>query len=79
MENYKYLSQCEDFKLLLNHYSAEQMQNFEQKIKEYEENTDKDFECKYNCDYYSHSDIIVWYEGTMTTEQLFDFVETLKK
>lgn len=76
MEKYKYLSQCEDFKLLLNHYSTEQMQDFERTIKEYEESADEDFERKFNCDYYGHPDIIVWYEGAMTTVQLFDFVES---
>lgn len=78
MEKYKYLSQCKDFKLMLEHYSEEQLEDFEQAIKEYEESgkSEEDFETQ---SFYGYADIINWYEGTMTTEQLFDFVETLKK
>ncbi len=78
MENYTYLSQCKDFKLLFDHYSTEQLEDFEQAIKEYEEsgNTEENFEYQAQ---HGYSDVINWYEGTMTTEQLFDFVEPLKK
>lgn len=78
MKNYTYLSQCEDFRLVLEHYSEEQLEDFEQAIKEYEESekSEEDFETQ---SFYGYADIINWYEGTMTTEQLFVFVETLKK
>lgn len=74
MEKYKYLSQCEDFQLLFDHYSEDQLEDFEQAIKEYEESgkTEENFETQST---YGYADIINWYEGTMTTEQLFDFVE----
>lgn len=73
-DKYKYLSQCEDFNLLLNHYSESQLEDFETAIKEYEESgcSKEEFE---NQAYYGYSDVINWYEGTMDTEQLFDFVE----
>lgn len=43
-------------------------------VKEYEESgkTEENFETQST---YGYADIINWYEGTMTTEQLFDFVE----
>ncbi len=71
---YKYLSQCKDFKLLADRYSTEQLDDFERAIQEYEDSgcTEEEFE---NQAYYGFSDVINWYEGTMTTGQLFDFVE----
>ena len=63
---------------MFDHYSTEQLEDFEQAIKEYEEsgNTEENFEYQAQ---HGYSDVINWYEGTMTTEQLFDFVEPLKK
>lgn len=76
MGKYKYLSQSEDFQLLFDHYSENQLEDFEQAIKEYKESgkSEENFETQST---YGYADIINWYEGTMTTEQLFDFVETL--
>lgn len=74
MNKYSYLSQCRDFKLLLEHYPKEQLDDFECAVREYEESgrSDENYEEQA---WYGYSDIINWYEGTMTTEQLFDFVE----
>lgn len=73
-EEYKYLSQCKDFDLLCEHYSGERLRDFEHAIEEYENSScsEDDFEKQA---YYGYSDIINWYCGTMSTEQLFDFLE----
>ncbi len=78
MKKYKYLSQCEDYKLLLDHYSVEQLEDFERAIKEYEESGESEENYEYQAQH-GYSDIINWYEGTMTTRQLFDFVEPSEK
>ncbi len=74
MNKYPYLSQCRDFKLLFEHYLKEQLDDFERVVREYEESGRSDESYEEQA-WYGYSDIINWYEGTMTTEQLFDFVE----
>ena len=74
LKKYKYLAQCREFGLLYNHYSEAQLQDFENAIADYMENpTEEKFE---TAAVYGYSDIMNWYEGTITTENLFEFVET---
>lgn len=75
MAEYKYLSQCKDFKCLSEHYSNEQLEDFERAIAEYENSGESEENFEEQADY-RHSDIINWYEGLITTEDLFGFVET---
>ncbi len=77
MKKYKYLSQCKDFKRLSEHYSKEQLEDFERAIIEYEDSgtSEENFEEQAYC---GHSDIINWYEGLITTEDLFDNIEAIE-
>ena len=77
LKKYKYISMCRDFDLLYNHYSEAQLQNFDDAIAEYEENpTEANFE---DLATYGYSDIINWYEGGISTADLFEFVEAEKE
>ena len=74
MTEYKYLSQCKDFKRLSKHYSEGQLTDFERTITEYENRGESEENFEEQA-YYGYSDIINWYEGLITTEDLFEFVE----
>ena len=75
--NFKYLQECEDFDKLKNHYSQLQLEDFDKVIGEYEDSecSEEDFE---EHSKYGYGDVINWYNGMITTEDLFEFIETIE-
>lgn len=73
-DKYFYLSQNKDFGLVFMRYSEEKLLDFEQAIKEYVESgcTEEAYEEQAE---YGYSDVLNWYNGTITTEELFEMVE----
>ncbi len=73
MAEYKYLSQCTDYAKLLKYCTKEQLEYIESEITEYEEQADT-MEVD---DYSGYGDIIGWYEGLITTDDLIEFIKDI--
>lgn len=75
---YPYLSVCYEFPMLKEYYSIEQLKDFDNAVKKYvlSNYNSKVYE---QLSSYGYGDVINWYEDMITTQDLFDFVETQKK